>query len=189
MYLPDIQDVEAEWFENVNIFVEWKHSMDANVRGYHVYINEEMFTSTDEATMVGETAAANSLLITPDLYDGLDNASTYYVAVVPYDDTVAKSTVEAVKVDALVLGEGDDGAGADEGSLSLESLLTTPNLIAAGMLLIIVLLLVLVVRSRSSSKQRSKTWELQEATWGIQDASWDTPGHQHRPPFPHLRPA
>jgi hypothetical protein len=59
--------------------------------------------------------------------------------------------------------------------LSLESLLTTPNLIAAGMLLIIVLLLVIVVRSRSGAKQRSKTYELQEATWGIQDASWDTP--------------
>ena len=175
VYLPDIQDVEAEWFENENIFVEWKHSVDANVRGYHVYISDEMFTSTDDATMVGETAAANSLLITPDLYDGLDNATVYYVAVVPYDDTVAKSTVEAVKVDALEASESDDGAGADDGSLSLESLLTTPNLIAAGMLIVVLFLLVLVVRSRNTTKQRSKTWELQEATWGIQDADWDSP--------------
>ena len=175
VYLPDIQDVEAEWFENENIFVEWKHSVDANVRGYHVYISDEMFTSTDDATMVGETAAANSLLITSDLYDGLDNATVYYVAVVPYDDTVAKSTVEAVKVDALEASESDDGAGADDGSLSLESLLTTPNLIAAGMLIVVLFLLVLVVRSRNTTKQRSKTWELQEATWGIQDADWDSP--------------
>jgi hypothetical protein len=175
VYLPDIEEVEAEWFEENTIFVEWQHSVNANVRGYHIYISEEMFTSTDDATMVGETVSANSFLITSDVFDGLSNASTYYVAVVPYDDTVAKSTVDAIKLNALgTTGEGDGNDGS-ESPLSLESLLTTPNLIAAGMFLIVVLLLVVVVRGRSSSKQRSKSWELQEATWGIQDSNWDTP--------------
>ena len=189
VYLPDIEGVEAAWFEETSIFVEWEHSVNANVRGYHVYISEEMFTSTDDATMVGETASANSLLITQDMFDDLTNASAYYVAVVPYDDTVAKSTVEAVKLGALgAAGEGD-GASDSDAPLSLESLLTTPNLIAAGMFLIVVLLLVLVVRGRSNSKQRSKSWELQEATWGIQDSNWDTPAAAPQATPPVAAPA
>ena len=175
IYLPDIEDVQAEWEDETNIFVEWQHSVNTNVRGYHIYISEEMFTSTDDATMVGETLSENRFTITPDLFDGLTNASTYYVAVVPFDDTVAKTTVEATKLNALgSSGDGSDVSDADS-PLSLESLLTTPNLIAAGMFLIVLLLVILVVRGRSSSKQRSKSWELQEATWGIQDANWDTP--------------
>ena len=60
----------------------------------------------------------------------------------------------------------------ENGQLSLESLLTGPNLIAAGMLLIVVLLLVIIVRSRGNATQRNKNWELQEATWGIQGKRW-----------------
>ena len=175
VYLPDIAKVQAEWFEETNVFVEWEHSVDANVRGYHIYISEDMFTSTEDATMVGQTVSANSFLITPELFEELDNSSSYYVAVVPYDDTVAKSTVESVKVSALG-NEGNGGDSAEDGGpLSLESLLTAPNLIAAGMVLIVLLLLIVVVRTRNSANRRSKNWELQEATWGIQDTSWDTP--------------
>ena len=175
VYLPDIEEVEVEWFEENNIFVEWQHSVNANVRGYHIYISEDMFTSTDDASKVGETVSANSFLISPDVFDGLSNTSAYYVAVVPYDDTVAKLTVEAVKLEALSGDKDSEGDGAADRPLSLESLLTTPNLIAAGMVLIVLFLLVLVVRGRSGSKRRSKSWELQEATWGIQDTNWDTP--------------
>ena len=175
VYLPDIEEVEVEWFEENNIFVEWQHSVNANVRGYHIYISEDMFTSTDDASKVGETVSANSFLISPDVFDGLSNTSAYYVAVVPYDDTVAKLTVEAVKLEALSGDKDSEGDGDADRPLSLESLLTTPNLIAAGMVLIVLFLLVLVVRGRSGSKRRSKSWELQEATWGIQDTNWDTP--------------
>ena len=175
VYLPDIQDVEASWENGATIRVDWRHSFDASVRGYRVFIAEEAFGTTDNATLVGDTTEDNFFEITAGEYERLDNGSTYYVAVVPYDEMVAKSTVEAVKVDPLnptgSSGSSEDGGG----EFSLESLLTTPNLIAAGMLLIVLLLVVLIVRTRSSSKQRSKTWELQEATWGIQDASWDTP--------------
>ena len=189
VYLPDIAKVNAEWFEQNSIFVEWEHSVDANVRGYHIYISEEMFTSTDEATMVGQTVSANSLLITADDYEGLNNATAYYLGVVPYDDSVAKSTVESVKLNALD-GSGSATEGANnDGQLTLESLLTTPNLIAAGMLLIVVMLLVLIVRARGNSNRRSKTWELQEATWGIQDASWDTPAAAAPPAPPMAAPA
>ena len=175
VYLPDIQEVEASWENGATIRVDWRHSFDASVRGYRVFIAEEAFSTTDNATLVGDTTEDNFFEITAGEYERLDNGSTYYVAVVPYDEMVAKSTVEAVKVDPLN-PTGSSSSNEDGGSeFSLESLLTTPNLIAAGMLLIVLLLVVLIVRTRSSSKQRSKTWELQEATWGIQDASWDTP--------------
>ena len=139
--------------------------------------------------MVGQTVSANSLLITADDYEGLNNATAYYLGVVPYDDSVAKSTVESVKLSPLDgSGSATDGANND-GQLTLESLLTTPNLIAAGMLLIVVMLLVLIVRARGNSNRRSKTWELQEATWGIQDASWDTPAAAAPPAPPMAAPA
>ena len=194
VYLPDIEEVEAEWFEENSIFVEWQHSVNANVRGYHIYISEEMFTSTDDATMVGETVSANSFLITPEIFDGLTNASAYYVAVVPYDDAVAKSTVEAVKLNALGGGDGDDGAGEGDGKLSLESLLTTPNLIAAGMFLIVVLLLVLVVRGRSTSKQRSSHGNCKKQLGVFRTVTGTHPLQLPRvlqhPPLPlHHRPA
>ena len=168
-YLPDIEDVTASWFEEESIFVEWSHSTDASVRGYLVYIADEAFSSTDDATMVGEVRASNSLLITSNDFADLTNDSAWYVAVVPFDESVSKSTVESVEL--LPFGEtGADSTPTDEnGQLSLEALLTGLNLIAAGMLLIVVLLLVIIVRSRGNATQRSKSWELQEATWGIQE--------------------
>ncbi|MGB1587507.1 MAG: hypothetical protein ACPHJD_01685 [Poseidonia sp.] len=176
VYLPDIKGVTASWFEETTVFVEWQHSTDAKVKGYHIYIAQEAFSDTSEATMVGETISANTFLITPSLFDGLDNASAWYVAVVPYDETVAKSTVEAVKLNPLDGSGTTDQITDDGGQLSLESLLTGPNLIAVGMMLIIMLLLVLIVRSRGNASKRSKNWELQEATWGIQDPSWSADG-------------
>ena len=174
VYLPDIAGVTASWFEEVSIFVEWEHSTDAKVKGYHIYIAEEMFASTDEATMVGETVSANTFVIDASVFAELNNQSAWYIGVVPYDDSVAKLTVEAVKLGALDnTGQGEQ-EGEEGGQLSLEALLTGPNLIAAGMVVIILLLLVIIVRSRSNSTQRAKSWELQEATWGIQDNGWGT---------------
>ena len=172
VYLPDIADVTASWFEEVSIFVEWQHSTDAKVKGYHIYISDEMFASTDEATMVGETVSSNTFVIDTSLYGELNNQSTWYIGVVPYDESVAKITVEAIKLGALDNNGQDAQQGDDGGQLSLEALLTGPNLIAAGMVLVILLLLVIIVRSRSTSSQRAKNWELQEATWGIQDNGW-----------------
>ncbi|MDP6199717.1 MAG: hypothetical protein QF531_03010, partial [Candidatus Poseidonia sp.] len=115
---------------------------------------------------------------------------SWYVAVVPYDDAVAKTTVEAIELEAF----GSEGAGTtpdgEEGQLSLEALLTGPNLLAAGMLLIVLILLVIVVRSRSSAQRRSKSWELQEATWGIQDGGgWDAPSQAPPNSAPTSTPA
>ena len=128
--------------------------MDASVRGYHVYISEDMFTSTDEAVMVGQTVSANSFTITTEEFDGLNNATDYYIGVVAYDDTVAKSTVESVKLNALDGTGGSETGISEDGQLTLESLLTTPNLIAAGMFLVVIVLLVLVVARGSANRRQ-----------------------------------
>ena len=68
---------------------------------------------------------------------------------------------------------GNTGLEADEGN-EFSSLLTTPNLIAAGLLLVAVILFIAIVRTRNSQRSRDKSWELQEATWGIQDnVGWE----------------
>ena len=182
-YLPDIESVAASWDDETNIFVEWDHSTDAQVRGYHIYISDSAFEDIADATMVGDIKASNSFLITPSLFEALDNGSAWYVAVTPYDESLSKESVISVKLNAL--GDEDSGStdGDGSGELSLESLLTGPNLIAAGMLIIVLLLVVLVVRSRGSSSRRSKSWELQEATWGIQDQGWGNTPNQ-APPAP-----
>ena len=182
-YLPDIEGITASWNEETSILVEWEHSTDAQVRGYQVYISDESFEDIADATMIGDVKASNSFLITPKLFEELDNSTAWYVAVTPYDESVSKETVSAFKLNAFGKDGTTDDGGEDAGQLSLESLLTGPNLIAAGMLIIVLLLLVLVVRSRGNSNRRSKNWELQEATWGIQDQGWgSTPAEA--PPAP-----
>ena len=64
------------------------------------------------------------------------------------------------------------------------SLLTTPNLLAAGLLFVAVLLLVAIVRSRGGQRRRDQTLELQEATWGIQDDGWGADSAPAPPPMP-----
>jgi len=175
VYLPDIANVGVSWFEETSILVEWNHSTDARVRGYQVYIHDEAFEDTGIATMVGEVRASNSYLITSELYEELDNTTGWHLAVVAFDETVSKTTVESL----LLLPVNGDEAGTesteDGDGLQLESLLTGPNLVAAGMVIVVLLLLVLVARSRSGGQKRNKNWELQEATWGIETPSWEAP--------------
>jgi hypothetical protein len=66
---------------------------------------------------------------------------------------------------------GDDSA--NDGT-DFSSLLTTPNLLAAGLFIMAIFLFIAVVRTRGSQQRKAKSWELQEATWGLQDdQSWN----------------
>ena len=67
---------------------------------------------------------------------------------------------------------------------SLESLLTTPNLLVAGLAILSILLLLAIVRGRNSKSQKAKEWEIQTGTWGISDDPWDTPPQTTVPPPP-----
>ncbi|MDP6333896.1 MAG: fibronectin type III domain-containing protein [Candidatus Poseidoniaceae archaeon] len=173
-YLTPVEDVTVEWKDETDILVSWEHSNDGDVRGYQIYISTEDFSSTDDATMVGEVQASNSFMITNEYFEDLDNETSWYVAISPFDEVTNRNMVEAVMLDPFTKSEivkDEDG----EDSSEFASLLTPPNLVAAGLVLLAVFLLIAIVRTRGNQRSRNKSWELQEATWGIQDnlGSWD----------------
>tara|TARA_B100001093_G_scaffold516803_1_gene596502 strand:+ start:46591 stop:54879 length:8289 start_codon:yes stop_codon:yes gene_type:complete len=171
-YLDDIDGVTLSWNEEVNILVEWNHADDPSVRGYRVYISSQEFSSVEEADEVAEIKASNSFLITPNTYEGLVNSTAWYVAVSPFDDLFEKEQVSPMMLDAY-RANGDtpaEGEGSETNQFS--SLLTTPNLLAAGLLITALFLLIAIFRSRGGSRSRDQALELQEATWGIQDDDW-----------------
>ena len=86
-----------------------------------------------------------------------------------------------------IYGKDTNNANSGEDSNNendFSSLLTTPNLLAAGLLFPPMLLLVAIVRSRGGQRKRDRTLELQEATWGIQDDNWDSFDGPAAPPMP-----
>ena len=184
-YLSEIEDVVLSWNSEKNILVEWSHSDDSSVRGYRVYISNSDFSSNSEADFVAEVKASNSFLITPNNYDPLVNTSAWYIAVTPFDDLFEREEVDALMLDTFGKDTSNSDGGEDATNENeFSSLLTTPNLLAAGLLVIALLLLVAIVRSRGGQRSRNQTLELQEATWGIQDDNWDDVGVPAPPPMP-----
>ena len=184
-YLDEIEDVSLTWNDENNILVEWTLSAESTVRGYRIYISDIDFDTIEDADFVVEVKASNSFLITPNNYQLLKNTSAWYVAVTPFDDLFEREEVNTVMLD--VYGEntqnGDGQDSTNENDFS--SLLTTPNLLAAGLMAVALLLLVAIVRSRGGQKSRNRTLELQEATWGIQNDDWDSFGTPvAAPPMP-----
>ena len=124
----------------------------------------------DDAILAGSTSASASFLISNDNFPVLANNSDWYVAVTPVDDEFEKKGVSPVLVESLVKTGGTDNGESGDG-FDFESLITTPNLIIAGLALAVVFLFLMVTRSLGSRRRNkeSKTWQIQEATWGIQD--------------------
>ncbi|MGB0329450.1 MAG: hypothetical protein ACPGCU_02400, partial [Candidatus Poseidoniaceae archaeon] len=93
-----------------------------------------------------------------------------------------RKTVDAKKINAVdASGKVTDETNAGN---DLESLLTTPNLLAAGLVVVSLFLLLAIVRGRGKRSQKEKEWELQTATWGISDDSWNSPPQSNVPPPP-----
>ena len=175
-YMTPVEDLQAVW-NDVGILVTWSGTNSGEVRGYKIYIGDEGLTQITAYTEVGEVRASTNFLITSDVFEDLDNLTTWYIAVSPFDDDRTRVDVQPVEVLPPAQSGGDSNLGEEENT-DFTALLTTPNLLAAGLLLIAVFLLVAIVRTRNNKRVRDKNWELQEATWGIQDdLGWDdTPG-------------
>ena len=175
-YMTPVEDLQAVW-NDVGILVTWSGTNSGEVRGYKIYIGDEGLTQITAYTEVGEVRASTNFLITSDVFEDLDNLTTWYIAVSPFDDDRTRVDVQPVEVLPPAQSGGDSNLGEEENT-DFTALLTTPNLLAAGLLLIAVFLLVAIVRTRNNKRARDKNWELQEATWGIQDdLGWDdTPG-------------
>jgi hypothetical protein len=79
-----------------------------------------------------------------------------------------------------VVNTDDSNSGTD-----FQSLLTTPNLLAAGLIFVSLILLIAIVRGRGNKSQKDKRWEIQTATWGLgDDDAWNSPPESSVPPTP-----
>jgi len=187
-YLPDIDGISLEWLDD-SILVSWDHTNDPSVRSYMVFISDSEFSNVADATNVGTVSTSNSFLITPNSFSPLRNDSSWWIGISAKDDVNNRKVVDSHRIGPIESsGDSNDGGSDDEDSTTnLGELLTTDNLILAGMILISLFLLILVLRGSGGGKPpRNKEWELQEATWGIEArAGWDdagTFGGQSKPP-------
>ena len=176
-YLPDIEGLELEWVDD-SILASWDHSTDPSVRSYVVYISDSEFSEVVDANMVGESGSSDSFMITPSVFPELSDETTWWIGVSAKDSQFSREIIDSERIDPPgQSGSGEDSPDGDDSSTNLGELLTTDNLILAGLLLVTVILLILVFRGRGGSPARNKDWELQEATWGIQARDgWDDTG-------------
>jgi hypothetical protein len=173
--LPDIEGVSVKWVGE-DIHVSWSHSSSSEVRGYMVYMAASNFTNIDDAILMGTLPASNLLVISADMFTGLNSVNSYWIGVSAMDDDSNKKNIVAYE---LIPAEKDDtGTGTDDELSKSESsqfsnLMTPEGVLIGAFFLIIVILLLLVVRGGGRGG-RDKNYELQEATWGIQARSgWD----------------
>ncbi|HIL65050.1 MAG TPA: hypothetical protein EYG33_02670 [Candidatus Poseidoniales archaeon] len=172
-HLPDIDGISLSWIGN-SILVEWDHSNDASVRSYVVFISDEEFIETDDATMVGEVSAINSLLITPNAFTDLDNTTEWWVGVAAQDEIIHREMIDSIQVlpPSSVKGDGDETGKETPSDFS--QLLGSDNMMLIGLAVVAILLLLLVIRSRGGRPTKNKDFDMQEATWGIQARDgWD----------------
>ncbi len=175
-YITPVSGLNAKWNDDNEILVTWSGINDGNIRGYKIYISSEDFDEINSDLEIGQVEASTNFLINSEVFELLDNQTTWYVAVAPFDDYTTKQLVESIEVSPV--GKNlDVGPTESNENTDFSSLLTTPNLLAAGLLIVAVFLLIAIVRNRSSQRMKDKSWELQEATWGLQDNfDWgDTP--------------
>ncbi len=184
-YLPSIDSITLKWVEETDILVTWNHSNDLDVKGYKIHINSEDFMDISDATEVGETMA-NSFLITDTLFTNLVNSSDWFISVTTFDENEVKKSVDAKKINSV--DTTPTNVKEENPESSFESLLTTPNLIAAGLVLLSLVLLLAIFRGRGRNSQKDKEWEIQTATWGISDNSWNDPAPSEIPPLPPATP-
>ena len=185
-YLPSIDSIMLKWEKETDILVTWNHSNDLEVRGYQIHINSEDFMDISSATFVGETRTANSFVITSLIFPELVNSSDWFISVTTFDDNEVRKSVDAARITSV--DASGEATGETDSENGLESLLTTPNLIATGLVLVSLLLLLAIFRGRGRKSQKEKEWEIQTATWGISDDPWNTPPQSTVPPPPPVTP-
>ena len=176
-YLPDIEGVSLEWIDD-SILVSWKHTTNPNVGEYVIFISKSEFDNVADATNVGIASVSNNFIITPVIFPELTNDTAWWIGVSAKDDVNNRKVIDSQRIGPIeaISGPGNTDSGEDS-TTDLGELLTTDNLIIAGMVLMSLILLLLIARGGGRKPARNKEWELQEATWGIEARSgWDDDG-------------
>ncbi|MBT5026653.1 MAG: hypothetical protein HON05_07850 [Euryarchaeota archaeon] len=164
--LPSIEGVKASWIDGEKILIEWNQSESELIEGYQVHMSADNFSFITNATLIGDGITTASFIVSNDNFAALSNTSNWYVSVTPYDSENVKQTVETVRISAsevaLLTGE-------DEDNFSINTLLSTQNFIAAGVVFAVLVLLVTFSRSRKGRSDISKAWDSQASTWGMDE--------------------
>jgi hypothetical protein len=150
------------------ILIEWNQTVSEIVEGYQIHISSENFSDITNATLVGDDVSTTRFVVTKEMFGSLTNTSGWYISVTPFDNENVKQAVETVELSANQAPVSSDGSESD---LSLQTLLSTPNLLVGGVVLAVLSLLVAFSRRRKGRSDISDAWDAQALTWGADEAS------------------
>ncbi|RJU82528.1 MAG: hypothetical protein DWC09_02125 [Candidatus Poseidoniales archaeon] len=164
--LPSIEGIKASWIDGERILITWNQTEYEQIEGYQVHMSADNFSLIANATLIGDGITTASFIVSNDNFATLTNTSNWYVSVTPYTSENVKQSVKPIRVGAydvaIAPSEGEE-------SFSIQTLLSTQNFIAAGVVLAVLVLLVTFSRSRKGRSDISKAWDSQASTWGIDE--------------------
>ncbi|MDB9834997.1 hypothetical protein OAC38_03080 [Candidatus Poseidoniaceae archaeon] len=164
--LPSIEGIMASWIEGEKILIEWNQTESVLIDGYQIHISADNFSSIDNAKLIGDGVSTASFIVSNDNFAELTNTSNWYISVTPYDSENVKQSVETVQISAI---EAAFTPGDGKNEFSIQTLLSSQNFIAAGVVLAVLVLLVSFSRSRKGRSDISKAWDSQASTWGMDE--------------------
>jgi hypothetical protein len=165
--LPEIDGISLDWVNEKDILVTWNQSTSELVIGYQIHVSNLNFSNISEATLVREDVISTTFVITSEVFPAISNDTSWFISVTPFDDVSIKQQVLPVKLESLIIQ--DDSTSSDS-SFSLDSLLTTQNLILMGAGLAVLILIATISRTRGKRTKESRVWENQATTWGFDES-------------------
>ncbi|MCS5537576.1 MAG: hypothetical protein NZ770_05675, partial [Candidatus Poseidoniaceae archaeon] len=173
-HLPTIADLNVEWVSaGSRILVSWSPTGDSTVQSFKIYISDEQFDNVEDAVLVDTVFASNSLFISTDNHESLDNETTWWVGVSASecgegwpDCPIFRRVITPLYLSTPGSSGSTEGdAKSSKDGFSLSSYATPQNMLAAALGIAILLLLVMMMRGKTPKKGKSH-WDL-ESTWGI----------------------
>jgi len=165
--LPTIDGISLDWVNEKDILVTWNQSISELVIGYQIHISNLNFSNISEATLINEGVISTTFVITSEVFPAISNDTDWFISVTPFDEVSIKQRVIPVKLDSLVI---QDDSTTSDSSFSLDSLLTTQNLILMGAGFAVLVLLATISRTRGKRTKESRVWENQATTWGFDES-------------------
>lgn len=151
LHLPEITGIRANWNPSGDhVEIRWDDSNDAQVIQYNVFVSPNPFEITGDASLVGEIEDPITMMILTDIEgQKIDNAASYWLAVVAFDGDVHRLSVDPLEIrpwseSSFGSSEGGEGGASDSWYDQLLSgdLNTLVALVSAVMILIGALLFV-----------------------------------------------
>ena len=164
LHLPEITGIRANWNPSGDhVEIRWDDTNDSQVIQYHVFVSENPFELTYDATLIGEIDDPTTMLILTDIEgQKIDNAASHWLAVVAFDGEVHRLSVDPLEIrpwSESSFGSSDGGEGGASDSwydqLMSGDLNTLVALVSAVMILIGALLFV-----RPRQQAAPEPWEL-----------------------------